>query len=141
MMITCHYFYLSKGRPTEDVSELQIKAYGAVDARGYIPGAEALEENGDNNTGENEDADSSAGGSDGSWVDVSDEDDDGDGWINVSQDDSDAQDDAEDSPEGENEEGDEDGWESVDGEDAEGGGDMISIELDKSVSNQSLLNQ
>jgi len=115
-----------RGRPTEDVSELQIKAYGAVDARGYIPGAEALEENGDNNTGENEDADSSAGGSDGSWVDVSDEDDDGDGWINVSQDDSDAQDDAEDSPEGENEEGDEDGWESVDGEDAEGEGEEES---------------
>ena len=117
--IVTYKFNQWKGRPTEAVSELQIKAYGAVEARSYIPGAEALEESGAN-AEEDADADSSAGDSDGSWVDVSDSDD--DGWVNVSQDASDVDEEAEDSTEGENKDDeDENGWESVDGEDDEEG--------------------
>jgi len=106
-----------RGRPTEAMSELHIKAYGALDARSYIPGAEALQENIDDIDDDQDDS-SAADSDDGSWEDVSQSDD--DGWVNVSHDNSqeDADEDAsEDEGEGE------DGWESVNGEEDESSDD------------------
>ena len=67
------------------MSELHIKAYGALDARSYIPGAEALQENIDDIDDDQDDS-SAADSDDGSWEDVSQSDD--DGWVNVSHDNS-----------------------------------------------------
>ncbi|KZS09921.1 Protein SDA1 [Daphnia magna] len=66
-----------RGRPTEAMSELTIKAYGAVDAKDYIPGAEALnpdDENANPDDEKDESADDDESDDDG-WVDVSHSDD------------------------------------------------------------------
>nr|CAG4650017.1 EOG090X030C [Sida crystallina] len=79
-----------RGRPTEAMSELQLKAYGAVDARDYIPGAEVLLSDAEGEDAEEADGDkkSDSNESDGDWVDVSDSE---DGWINVSHSDDEAE--------------------------------------------------
>ncbi|XP_041826776.1 protein SDA1 homolog [Melanotaenia boesemani] len=64
-----------RGRPTEASAEAKIKEYGELEAKDYIPGAEVLEEEGENKEGEEdedgwESASISDDGEDGEWVDV-----------------------------------------------------------------------
>nr|CAG4646896.1 EOG090X030C [Megafenestra aurita] len=67
-----------RGRPTEAMSELTIKAYGAVDAKDYIPGAEALRADGEDVVSETEnDKTVEDNESDDGWIDVSHSEDEG----------------------------------------------------------------
>lgn len=67
-----------QGRPTEAMSELTIKAYGAVDAKDYIPGAEALRADGEDVVSETEnDKTVEDNESDDGWIDVSHSEDEG----------------------------------------------------------------
>lgn len=64
-----------RGKPTEATKELKPKQYGELDAKDFIPGAEALDEKPDdednkNNSDESEWETDSDAGSDGEWVDV-----------------------------------------------------------------------
>nr|CAG4650821.1 EOG090X030C [Simocephalus serrulatus] len=101
-----------RGRPTEAMTELTIKAYGAVDAKDYIPGAEALNPDGEDAASDDEN-DKTAGDdeSEDGWVDVSHSEDEG----NESDDD----DESDEEDEGSDEEG-SDEEEEVDGSDASG---------------------
>nr|CAG4649176.1 EOG090X030C [Scapholeberis mucronata] len=62
-----------RGRPTEAMSELTIRPYGAVDAKDYIPGAEALPSDGEAAASDDDDNDKTVDddGSEDGWVDVS----------------------------------------------------------------------
>nr|CAG4636021.1 EOG090X030C [Eubosmina coregoni] len=61
-----------RGRPNEAMTELTIRPYGAVDAKSYIPGAEALNEDAEEGgTGDEEEEEKDGESSDDGWVDVS----------------------------------------------------------------------
>lgn len=112
-----------KGRPTEAMTELNIKAYGAVDAKDYIPGAEALLVDQTEEGSADEDEKSNCSGDDeGDWVDVSQSEDD---WVDVSQSEDDEDDGSDQSAdESGSEDVDESGeWEEVSGESEESGDD------------------
>ena len=104
------------------MSELQLKAYGTVDARDYIPGAEALQsdaeegEPGEEGEGEEEGNDNKKDGSDDDWVDVSQSEDE---WVNVSH--SDDQVEEDDDGDAEFETDDEDGEQDEEGVDDDDG--------------------
>ncbi|KAI9557356.1 hypothetical protein GHT06_017184 [Daphnia sinensis] len=100
-----------RGRPTEAMSELTIKAYGAVDAKDYIPGAEALnpdDENADPDDEKDESAADDESDDDG-WVDVSHSDDDEEVDTDSEVEDSDEDDEEDDSDEEEVDSGEEEG--------------------------------
>nr|CAG4636856.1 EOG090X030C [Ceriodaphnia reticulata] len=111
-----------RGRPTEAMGELTLKAYGAVDAKDYIPGAEALPSDGEEAASDDEKDETAA------------DDESEDGWVNVSHSEDEEVDseDGSDQEEEDDEEGDSDEWESDDGEeeDEEDGSDVSGEEDD-----------
>lgn len=55
-----------RGRPTEAQDELEVKAYGRVDAKDFVPGAEVLLKEGHSDV----EVDSGSGSDDDEWVDI-----------------------------------------------------------------------
>jgi protein SDA1 len=105
------------------MGELQVKSYGAVDARDYIPGAEALQldpENEEEGSGDEKDEKCDENDDEGDWVDVSHSEDE---WINVSHSDDEVESGSDDE-DGEEEEDEEADSDDEEGEDEEGGEDV-----------------
>ncbi len=108
------------------MGELTLKAYGAVDAKDYIPGAEALPSDGEEAASDDEKDETAA------------DDESEDGWVNVShsEDEDVDSDDGSDQEEVDGEEGGSDEWESDDGEEEEDGSDVSGDEDDESGSGE-----
>ncbi|XP_046644890.1 protein SDA1 homolog [Daphnia pulicaria] len=113
-----------RGRPTEAMSELAIRAYGAVDAKDYIPGAEALNPDIEGAAADDEKEESAAEDESDGWEDVTQSDD--EGWVNVSHSDdgeevgSDSEADGSDQEDDDDEEVDSDEDDDEDGSEASG---------------------